>query len=359
MSDDVLVALASAGKKKKRRKKKRCRMVKRTKVVNGKRKVVKVRKCKPRKKPAKKPAPTYQAPPPVPAPPVPEPPAPPRLKTIQSPIAVYQGAFGVRQAERLAWRAGFGPRPGQAAELAAMDLDLIVASALPHALLVRAANPNVPMVIGTGAGLVCNGFGRTMERPGGNATGMDELPAGLTARRLELLTLAAPRLRRVGLLSTTPARCGHDIQLADALAGAERLGVAVQAYRAATVAEVGQALAAMVRDGQQGFVNFQGGLSLGERQRIVDYAAANRLPAIYQSVLFAEAGGLMTWAPDQNEQLRMAARYADRILRGAAPGDLPILHPDRYFLTLNRQAAQRIGLAFPQPLLDQADRVIG
>ena len=256
-------------------------------------------------------------------------------------------------------------RPGtddtrlQAAELAAMDLDLIVASALPHALLVRAANPNVPMVIGTGAGLVCNGFGRTMERPGGNATGMDELPAGLTARRLELLTLAAPQLQRVGLLSTTPARCGHDIQLADALAGAERLGVAVQAYRAATVAEVGQALTAMVRDGQQGFVNFQGGLSLGERQRIVEYAAANRLPAIYQSVLFAEAGGLMTWAPDQNEQLRMAARYADRILRGAAPGDLPILHPDRYFLTLNRQAAQRIGLAFPQPLLDQADRVIG
>jgi uncharacterized protein (DUF1800 family) len=126
MSDDVLVALASAGKKKKRRKKKRCRMVKRTKVVNGKRKVVKVRKCKPRKKPAKKPAPTYQAPPPVPAPPVPEPPAPPRLKTIQSPIAVYQGAFGVRQAERLAWRAGFGPRPGQAAELAALDLEAAV-----------------------------------------------------------------------------------------------------------------------------------------------------------------------------------------------------------------------------------------
>ena len=245
------------------------------------------------------------------------------------------------------------------AELAAMDLDLIVAAALPHALLVRAANPNVPMVIGTGAGLVCNGFGRTMERPGGNATGMDELPAGLTARRLELLTMAAPRLRRVGLLSTTPATCGHDLQLADALAGAERIGVAVQAYRATNVAEIGQALAAMVHDGQQGFVNFQGGLSLGDRQRIVEFAAANRLPAIYQSVLFAEAGGLMTWAPDQNEQLRMAARYADRILRGAAPGDLPILHPDRYFLTLNRQAAQRIGVAFPQPLLDQADRVIG
>jgi putative ABC transport system substrate-binding protein len=247
----------------------------------------------------------------------------------------------------------------QAAELAGMNLDLIVASALPHALLVRAANPNVPMVIGTGAGLICNGFGRTMERPGGNATGMEELPPGLTGRRLELLKTAAPHLRRVGLLSTTPATCGHDIQLADAISAAARLEVAVQVYRATNSEQVGQALAAMARDGQHGFANFQGGLSLGNRQMIVDFAAEHRLPAIYQAVLFAEAGGLMTWAPDQNEQLRIAARYVDRILRGANPGSLPILHPERYFLTLNRQAAQRIGLNFPPALLDQADRVIG
>jgi uncharacterized protein (DUF1800 family) len=129
MAEDVLAALAGAAekkKRKKRKKKKRCRMVKKTKVVKGKRKVVKVRKCKPRKK--KKPAPRYTAPPLAAAPPVPDPPAPPRLKVIQSPIAVYQGAFGPRQAERLAWRAGFGPRPGQVAQLAAMDLEAAVMS---------------------------------------------------------------------------------------------------------------------------------------------------------------------------------------------------------------------------------------
>jgi len=130
MADDVLLALAGAAKKKKKRKRKRCRLVKRTKVIKGKRKVVKVRKCRPKKKPAKKPAPAYNAPAPapLPAPPVPDPPAPPRLKTIQSPIAVYQGAFGPLQAERLAWRAGFGPRPGQVAQLAAMDLEAAVMS---------------------------------------------------------------------------------------------------------------------------------------------------------------------------------------------------------------------------------------
>jgi hypothetical protein len=124
MADEPLAVLA----RKKKRKKKRCRTVKRTKVVNGRRKTVKVRKCRPRKLP-KQPAPyTPAGPGLVVAPPVPPPPAPPRLKTIQSPIAVYQGAFGPRQAERLAWRAGFGPSPGQVAQLAALDLEAAVMS---------------------------------------------------------------------------------------------------------------------------------------------------------------------------------------------------------------------------------------
>ena len=129
MADDDVTALLSGKKKRKKHKRKRCRVVKRTKVVHGKRKTVKVRKCKPRKKAKPKPkAPVYVAPAFVPAPPVPPPPAPPRLKTIKSPIAVYQGAFGPAQANRLAWRAGFGPRPGQVAQLAALDLEAAVMS---------------------------------------------------------------------------------------------------------------------------------------------------------------------------------------------------------------------------------------
>jgi len=86
-------------------------------------------------------------------------------------------------------------------------------------------------------------------------------------------------------------------------------------------------------------LNFQGGLSLGRRNAIVGFAAEQRIPAIYQSKLFVEAGGLMAYAPDQNEQFRVAARYADRIVRGATPGDLAIQHPSRYYLTINAQAA--------------------
>lgn len=98
----------------------------------------------------------------------------------------------------------------QASELAHMNLDLIVAAALPQALEVRKANPAMPMVIATCPGMVSNGFARSLKRPGGLYTGMDELPPGVTAKRLRLLKTAAPKVSRVALLSTTPGRGGHE-----------------------------------------------------------------------------------------------------------------------------------------------------
>src|SRR5215813_13588067 len=101
----------------------------------------------------------------------------------------------------------------------------------------------MPLVIVTTPGLISNGFAKTMERPGGNATGIDELPPGVTAKRLELLKTAVPAVSKVALLSTTPGRGGHETQLADAQEAAGRLGVAVKPYRAATLEELARALA--------------------------------------------------------------------------------------------------------------------
>ena len=103
-----------------------------------------------------------------------------------------------------------------AAELGAMNLDFVVVAALPQALAMRQANPRMPMVIITCPGMVSNGFAASLERPGGIYTGMDELPPGVTRKRLQLLKRAAPSISRVALLSTTPGRGGHDTQLADA-----------------------------------------------------------------------------------------------------------------------------------------------
>ena len=243
-------------------------------------------------------------------------------------------------------------------ELVRLDLDLIVAGALPMALAVRAARPALPMVIATCPGMLSNGFAQSLERPGGVVTGMEELPPGLTAKRLRLLKTAAPQSSRIALLSTTPGEGGHETQLADAEDAAAALGVSVKAYRAASVAELEVALAAIAADGSDGLLNFQGGLSLFKSQRIVEFAAAHRLPAIYQATVFAEAGGLMAWAPDLPGQFRKAADYAHRILSGAKPGDLPITYPPKYFLTINAKAAQGLGLNLPPELLAQADRVL-
>ena len=245
----------------------------------------------------------------------------------------------------------------QAAELAGMDLELILAGALPQALEVRKNNPAMPMVIATCPGMVSNGFAKTLKRPGGHYTGMDELPPGVTAKRLRLLKTAAPNVSRVALLSTTPGTGGHEAQLADAVETAKSLRLTVKPYRASSLKELETALADIVNDGMNGLANFQGGLSLANRQLIVDFAAKNRLPAVYQASFFVEAGGLMAWAPDQEEQYRQAARYVDRILNGVKPGDLPIHYPSRYYLAINKSAAERISLTLPPKLVAQADRV--
>lgn len=132
----------------------------------------------------------------------------------------------------------------------------------------------------------------------------------------------------------------------------------VEPFRATTVAELDNALAAIAAKGMNGLLNFQGGLSYVNRQRIVDFAANHRIPAIYQATVFPAAGGLMAWAPDLVDQFRIAASFVDQILRGAKPGDLPIRYPSRYFLTLNKTAAANLGLEFPPALLAKADRIL-
>jgi putative ABC transport system substrate-binding protein len=243
-------------------------------------------------------------------------------------------------------------------ELGAMDLALIVVVALPFALEVRRANPSMPMVIGTCPGLVSNGFAESLERPGGIYTGLDELPPGVTAHRLRLLKTVAPDVSRVALLSTTPGTGGHEAQVSDAETAAAELGVQVQPYRASSLDELRRALERIALDDMNGMLNFQGGLSLSNRQLIVDFAAEASIPAVYQATLFAEAGGLMSWAPDLTEQYRVTARYVDQILRGAKPGDLPAKYPEAYYLTINSSAASGLGLTIPDELIAQAIRVV-
>ena len=244
------------------------------------------------------------------------------------------------------------------AELAKLDLDLVLAASLPQALAMRRANPDMPMVIATCPGMISNGFAKSLARPGGIYTGMDELPPGVTSMRLRLLKMAARGIKNVALLSTTPGVGGHEAQLADAQKGAVPLKLFLKPYRATNLKELESALAGIADDRMNGMLSFQGGLSLANRDMIVAFAEKHRLPTVYQSLFFIEAGGLMAWAPDQEKQYRSAAKYVAKILKGANPGDLPVHFPDRYFLSVKKGAADRIGLKLPRALLAKADRII-
>lgn len=245
-----------------------------------------------------------------------------------------------------------------AAELAQMDLSLIVVAALPFALEVRRNNPKMPMVIATCPGMVSNGFAESMEHPGGIYTGMDELPKGVTSKRLQLLKDVAPSATRIALLSTTPGTGGHEIQLSEAEKVAATLAIKVKPYRAGSLQQLEKALKDLVSDGMNGILSFQGGLALANRDLIVNYAEQNKIPGIYNATLYAEAGGLMSWAPDLLQQYREAAHYVREILKGAKPGDLPVKHPEKYYLTLNASAAKKIGLTFPANIMAQATKVL-
>jgi putative ABC transport system substrate-binding protein len=260
--------------------------------------------------------------------------------------------------ERRLTRANSDDSTTMSAELAKSDLAFVVVSALPLALKVRDANPRMPMIIGTCPGMVSNGFAKSLERPGGIYTGIDELPPGVTEKRLRLLKAAAPHVKRVALLSTTPGKGGHEAQVADAERAAAELGVTVKVYRATSLPELRTALDTIRVDGMDGLQNFQGALSLVNRELITEFAATNRIAAIYQARWFPESGGLMAWAPNQSDQLRIAAQQAAKVLAGASPGDLPVAWPPKYYLIFNTVAAKRIGLTLPADLLAQADRVI-
>jgi putative ABC transport system substrate-binding protein len=245
-----------------------------------------------------------------------------------------------------------------AAELAGMELTVIVAGSLPIALEIRKNNPEMPMVLATCPGMVSNGFAKSLEHPGGIYTGIDELPQGITGKRLQLLKSAVPTATRIALLSATPGVGGHEVQLAEAETTAAALGVEVKPYRVTTLEELKKALADLVSDGMNGMVVLQGALTLANRQLIVDFAAQNHLPAIYQQSVFTEIGGLMAWAPDLEQQFREAAHFVEKILKGAKPGDLPVKHPDKYYLTLNKTAAGKIGINFSKGLTAEATKII-
>jgi putative tryptophan/tyrosine transport system substrate-binding protein len=251
--------------------------------------------------------------------------------------------------------------PALAAELVALKVDVIfVGGGTRVTLAAMQATKTIPIVF-TGVGdPVTSGLVTNLARPGGNVTGLSGLGPELVGKRLELLKQAVPGVDRVAVLWLPGAlgeRTDKDM-LTGADVAARALGVRLQFVEARGPDEFARAFSDMSSARAGALTVLPSNRFLREHRRLVDLAAKNRLPAVYTSREFVDAGGLMSYGATQPDLFRRAATYVDQILKGAKPGDLPVEQPTKYELIINLKTAKALGLTIPQSVLLRADQVI-
>ena len=250
--------------------------------------------------------------------------------------------------------------PALAKELVALKVDVIVAPTTLGALAARQATTTVPIVFATSGDPIRSGLVSSLGRPGGNVTGLSVIASDLVGKRLELLTQAVPGLKRVAIL-WQPGSMGEAVDtemMKGAEVAAQALGLQLHPVEAREPADIDRAFTAMTRARVGALTVFGATMFVNERKRVVDLAARNRLPAVYTSREYTDAGGLMSYGPNFTDLYRRAAAYVDRILKHASPADLPVEQPTKFELVINLKTAKALRLAIPQPMLAQADRVI-
>jgi putative ABC transport system substrate-binding protein len=251
--------------------------------------------------------------------------------------------------------------PTLAAELVALEVDVIVAPGTPLALAAKQATRTLPIVFAAFGDPVRSGLATSLARPGSNATGLSILLSSeLVGKYLELLNQAVPGVSRVAVLwqrGGLGERTEQDL-LKGAEVAARALGVRVQFVEARGPADIDRAFSDMTRARAGALAVLATSMLNSERRRLVDLAAKNRLPAMYPYREFVEAGGLMAYGADLADLTRRAATYVDKILKGAKPADLPVEQPTKFELVINLRTAKAIGLTIPQSLLLRADEVV-
>ncbi len=247
-----------------------------------------------------------------------------------------------------------------AAELVGLKVDLIVAGNTNQVRAAKEATSAIPIVMYGVIDPVGRGLVASLSRPGGNVTGLaDDAGLGIFGKYLELLTQAVPGVSHVAALRN-PGALGDPASLWGSIleADARALGVTLQSYLVRNPEELEGAFSAMSKARQEALLVVPSPFFPLHRQRIVDFAAQSRLPAMYPDRADVEAGGLMAYAVDELEAARRLAAYVDRILKGAKPGDLPVEQPTKFDLLVNLKTAKALGLTIPRTLLIQADEVI-
>ena len=247
--------------------------------------------------------------------------------------------------------------PGLASELVQLKVDVIVTGTTPAIQAVKNTTSTIPIVMAEVADPVGVGLVASLPRPGGNITGFTTLSPDLDGKRLELVKEILPKVTRVAYI-WDPANLAQRIRFKEVQGAAQALAITLQSLEARNPKELQSAFEAAIRE-RPGALMVPNPTVLAYGRQVADFAAQNRLPAIYDTREHVEkAGGLLSYGPNFADLLRRAATYVDRILKGAKPADLPVEQPTKFELVVNLKTAKQIGLTIPPNVLAKADKVI-
>lgn len=256
------------------------------------------------------------------------------------------------------WADGHYDRfPGLVAELIAAKVDVIVTAGTPAALAVKQKTTTVPLVMVAVGDPVGTGLVQNLAHPGGNLTGLSSIAPDLEGKRLQLLREVVPTLSHVAMFinSRNPFHVASGRQ---ALGAAQTLGIKLQQIDIQKSEDLDDVFAGLRKDRPDALFILADRIFLHNRQRIVDFAAEQRLPSVNAYEELVEAGGLMSYGPSYEDMHRRAAIYVDKILKGTKPGNLPIEQPTKFTFIINLGTAKALGVTVPSQLLGLADRVI-
>jgi putative ABC transport system substrate-binding protein len=244
-----------------------------------------------------------------------------------------------------------------ASELVALKPDVILAQGGQAAEAASKATSDIPIVIMGAGDPVGVGLVQSLAHPGSNITGVTETSTELSAKRLELLKEAVPTISRVAVLWNAADRA-MTLRFREIEVAAKALHVEIQPLGVREPEDFDDAFAALRRDRPDGMFMITDALTGLNRKRVVEFAAQNRLPTVYEVREPVDDGGLMSYGPSLPDLFARTAYFIDRILKGTKPRDLPMEQPTRYYLVVNLKTARNLGLALPPTLLAGADEVI-
>jgi putative ABC transport system substrate-binding protein len=247
--------------------------------------------------------------------------------------------------------------PALARDLVALNVEVIVADVTAAVQAAKVATAKIPIIMIAVHDPVASGLVASLAKPGGNVTGLSLLTVDLVGKQIQLLKAIAPRTPRVAVLSN-PGSPPHRLMVEQAERASRELGLDLRVLELRGPEDFDEAFATMVRDHTGALLVLTDGMFFIHRARLANHAVRTGLPSISGFAEYADAGGLISYAPSLRANLRRAATYVDKLLKGVPPADLPVEQPTKFELAINLKTAKALGLTIPPSLLLRADLVI-